>query len=150
MTYFKIIQDNKVVDVGFSFLKWNLKYHRLYSCDVSIAQFVKGDNADKIYWDAWLRPAPKDVENVIYEESKIEIINETEYLDLKAQLDDGEEISIDIDSPEVEIPHEYQEEDVEEKPMSVSEMRAIIVEQAAKIDRLTNCIIEMSEVIYNE
>ena len=143
MTYFKIIRNGVVIDAGHVFLKWNLKRHRMYISEAIDAQFVQNYKLDKIYRSYWLKPAPQEAGE--YELVNIVIISEQEYYDVVAQLDDGEEIVIPDDpipEPTPDIP------DPDEKPMTLEEMRRMIKQQAEQILFLEDCLLEMSEIVY--
>lgn len=151
MAYFKIIQNDNVIDVGYVFLKWNKKYSQPYACDVQDAELVMSEVHYKVYHPEWLKKPPEEATG--YEEAIVTVINETEYRDLLDQLFTSEE-PVPIPKPEDVTPEEEEDYDrdkpEEERPVSVPEMRRIIADQQAQIEMLTDCILEMSEVIYNE
>lgn len=143
MNYFKVVEDGKVIDVGFTFLKWNEKRNRFFLCSIEEAQFAQGLH-DDVYHAYWFRKAPAAAGT--YPEHDIVMINDVEFDELKALLDDGEVIE------EPDIPAPVQPEPVipsDEKPMTVAEMRQTILAQQEQIDILTECILEMSELVYN-
>jgi len=132
MTFFKVIQDNKIVTVGCVFLKWNQDNKALFVCDVDEGQFVQSYDELHIYHDSWLKPAPRKAGK--HEEAKIVIITQQEYEDLLAELDEGE---ILIETPSIPEPEEEMPEPPEEeKPMSIAEMREIISRQQEQINSL--------------
>jgi len=133
MTYFKVIQNKKVVTVGCVFLKWNMKRQKLFICDANEGQFVQSYDELHVYHDSWLKPSmAHDIE---YEEATIVVITEQEYEDLLESLDEGEVVEespvIEEEPVEVQIPEE-------EKPMSIAEMREIIARQQEQINMLIN------------
>lgn len=133
MTYFKVIQENKVVSVGSAFLKWNVKRQRFFISSVDEGQFVQSYDEQHIYHDQWLKPSP--TEAGVHEEAKVVIIDLQEYEELLEILNEGEvieEVPIIPEEPE-EIP-----EPIEEKPMSISEMRETIARQQEQINMLIN------------
>ena len=132
MTFFKVIQEKTVVSVGCVFLKWNIKKNALFVCDVDKGEFVQSYDEKHIYHDDWLKSAPKEAGK--HEEAEIVIITQQEYEDLLAILDEGEVV---IETPPIEEPQEEMPEaPVEEKPMSISEMRETIAHQQEQIDML--------------
>ncbi len=146
MTYYKIAQNGAVVDAGYIFLRWVEKHRCLMTCDPTIAEFVQAYDRTRVYHDHWLRPVPAGAP--AYESATVTVIGETEYDEIRALLDDGEEIPVtpaEPDPPPVE-PDEPVEPD--DRPMTVAEMREKITEQQASIDMLIDCILEMSEVVY--
>lgn len=145
MTYFKIISDADREVVGVeaiedpAYVRWQEKHHRLVYCD--------GDAGEGIL-------SPKDNDTVYRIEGKelngVEIhltavfISAEEYDELAALLDDGERIPAGGDSPAAPNSGGV------DQPMTVSEMRQIILEQQNQINMLTDCILEMSEVVYGD
>lgn len=132
MTYFKVIQDNKVVSVGTVFLKWNIKRQRLFICDANDGEFVQSYDEKHIYHDSWLRPAP--VEAGQHEEASVVIISSQEYEDLLTILNEGE--TVDYETPVVPKEPEEITQPTEEKPLTIAEMREIISRQQEQIEML--------------
>jgi len=130
MTYYKIVKNKKVIDIGCTFLKW--KKNRLYVCSEDEGQFIQSLNEKKVYRDVWMKEASDEFTD--YEQAKIKAITETEFEDLRATIDDGEEI---VEQEEVVIPSVQEEVQPEEdKPLSISDMRKIILEQQRQIEML--------------
>lgn len=151
MTYFKIAKDGTVIDANINFLKWNSKHRCMFVCDVSEAEFAQSYDQTTIYHDNWLKPVPSAVTQ--YEVATVAVISATEYDEIRAMLDDGETIPDVPDEPPVEPDDGQQDDDSddgEDRPMTVAEMRQIITEQQEQIAMLTDCILEMSEVVYGE
>lgn len=139
MMYFKIIQDNHVIEVSTVSAKVDEKYHMLFVCDIDHAQFIQSRDGNNLYHDSWLRPV-KDVKRN-YEEAEIATIDQNEYDELVALLDDGE--SVPIIEEIVEEPQVIAQEEpatVEEKPMSISEMRGKIKELEELVAKLTSVL----------
>lgn len=143
MTFYKIIQNNKVVNAGFVFLKWNESDKRFYICGENEAQFVKGYVNETAYHDNWLKPAPQGTK---YETAKITVITKKEYDSIIKVIDGGS--SIDVLPPDIEP--DIEPEPSPDLPISVNKMREIILEQEQRISLLTDCILELSETIYGE
>ena len=147
MTYYKIIQNDTVIDANCVFLRWIAKHRRLMVCEPKDAEFVQSYDQTKFYHDNWLRPAPAGVP--AYESAQIIVIDATEYDEIRALLDDGEEVPHIPDDPEPPVPVDPDEPvNPDDRPMTIAEMRAKIAEQAESIDMLIDCILEMSEVVY--
>ena len=148
MNYFKVIIDGNVVDVGTVFLKWNNGKHHMYLCGLNEAQFVQGLDGNTAYRDDWLKayegkPSP-------FIQAKVIIIDATEYDELRALLEDGE----DIPEPPAPAPEPEPEPDEEPKPepdnpMTIAEMRQHVADMVEQVEMLTECILEMSEVVYS-
>ncbi len=151
MTYYKIVQDGTVIDAGFVFLKWNEKHHCMFCCDVNEAQFIQSYDQAAVYQVEWLNAAPASAGQ--FDTVDAVVISETEFDEIRALLDDGETV---IDEPEQPIeqppdePEQQGSEEPAERPMTVAEMRQVISEQQEQIAMLTDCILEMSEVVYGE
>lgn len=147
MTYYKIIRDGVIFDAGMIWLRWQQKNRIMLLCEPSEAQFVMGSD-ETIYRVQWLNPAPAEAGQ--YEVIEAAIIDRQEYDDLRAVLDDGETVPVPepvIPEPAPE-PEPDPEEPEQEKPMTVQEMREKITAQDAQITMLTDCLLEMSEVVY--
>lgn len=156
MNYYKVISNGKVIDANCIFLKWQSKHRILIGCDAAEAQFILSYDQEKVWHVAWLNPVPVDAGE--YETIEAVEITEEEYLEIRSQLDDGSEI-IDPDEPDNTPPDDPDEPDepAEETVMSTDEMRRIIAEQAAQLseqedrmEMLEACILEMSEIVYDE
>lgn len=148
MNYFKVIKDNSVIDAGQFFLKWQEKNRIFLACPVEEAQFVLSHDGNTVYRVPWLNPAPPEAGE--HETIEAAIIDYQEYMDLRAVLDDGETVPV----PEPIVPEPAPEPEPEidiptqEQPMSVAQMRARIKEQQAEIETLTECLLEMSMIVY--
>ena len=139
MTYFKIIQNNTIIDVGFIFLKWNEKHHQLFACDANVAQCVQGCTSNNVYRSEWMKPTTYECE-----QAQVMVIAKDEFERLKLELDGGE--TIEISEPaEPAVPEIEPSPDM---PMSVPQMREIIKDQQEQIETLVECILEMSETVY--
>lgn len=153
MTYYKIIKDGQAVDAAFTFLRFDERLGRLIGCEARDAQYVQSMDGETVYRVGWLNPLQNGAP--AYETCECVLINAQEYDDLKAVLEDGETVqepTEDAEAPEEgqgEVPEEGQPED-EEKPLTVAQMREIISKQQEQIAMLTDCILEMSEVVYGE
>ena len=148
MDYYKVIIDGNVIDVGTVFLKWNNAKHHMYMCSLNEAQFVQGRDGNTAYRDEWLKsyegiPSP-------FVPAKVVIIGAREFDELRALLEDGEDIPekpIPVPEPEPEPDEEPAPEP--ETPMTIAEMRQYIADMIEQVDMLTECILEMSEVVYD-
>ena len=135
MTYFKILIDDKVVSVGNVFLKWNPKRHKLHVCDVDEGQFVQTYDEKNIYKASWLKQAPKDAKN--FDTAKVVVVDEIEYNDILTSLQEGEPIVEETVEPKrEEYVVEHEPEPEQEKPMTIAEMRKLVLEQQEQINML--------------
>lgn len=149
MTYYKIIVDGSVVDAAFTFLRWDERLNRLLGCDPKDAHFIQSHDGNTVYRVGWLNPVP-DAAKVRYETVDAEIVDKQEYDDLRAVLDSGETVPEPDDEelqPDVSDDTTEEEPDAE-KPLTVQQMREKIAEQEASIAMLTECLLEMSEIVY--
>lgn len=151
MTFYKIIRDGEVVDAAFTFLQWNERHSCMMACEPRDAQFVQSYDGESIYRVAWLNPVSGELAER-YETVETAMIDRQEYEDLRAVLDDGETVPLppETEEPPDKPPEEPPEEPEEpgERPMTVQEMRDKIREQEEMLQILTECVLEMSEVIY--
>jgi hypothetical protein len=134
MTYFKIIIKKKIINVGCTFLKWNEERKRMYISNVDEGQFVQAIDESGIYRDTWMKEAPKEAKS--FTNAKVVIIDEAEFNDLLEELNEGN--SIDEETPEIIPEHELTEEPEQEKPMSINDMRDLILQQQQQIELLLN------------
>ena len=142
MTFFKIIQNNTVIDVGNVFLRWNKKRNRFYICDVNEAEFAQSSDQTKIYKDYWLKASPVEAED-----ASIVVIDRDQYDEIRALLEDGQQIEIPPEPPK-DVPEQRPSTKLEEeKPLTISEMRQMIKEQQEQILILKDKIQEMSNAL---
>lgn len=148
MNYFKIIRDGNVIDAGEIFLKWQKKNRVMVSCPPEEAQFILSGDGNTIYRVQWLNPAPEEAGQ--HEVVEAAMIERQEYLDLRTQLDEGEIVPDPkpiVPEPDPE-PEPESEHPATEKQMTIAEMRQRIKAQDTEILMLTECLLEMSEIVY--
>lgn len=148
MTYYKMIRDNIIIGAGFIFLKWNEKHRCLFACSVDDAQLIQTHDQTAVYHADWLKPVPTAAGE--YETVQAAVIDAVEFDEIIALLTDGETIENNTDEAEniVEQPDSEIQNDETEKPMTVAEMRQSIADQQDQINMLTECILEMSGIVY--
>ena len=100
MTFYKIIKDNKVIDVNNKFFKFLKKRLIPISCDSNDAEVVISSDGNKYYTADWMKPAPAQL-NV--ELVKVFIISAEEYNSLKEQLQLNETIVVEPVKEEVVV-----------------------------------------------
>lgn len=145
MVFYKIIQDQKITDVGFVFLKWNAKRQELVYTRAGDAEFIQSSDGERVYHTAWLNRSPVQDR---YPSISAIVIDREEYEQLKAQLEIDEYVEIPEDPGPAYVPPEQPDDEVE--TMDASKMRQIILEQKEQISMLTGCILELSEIVYGE
>lgn len=148
MTYYKIISQNQVTGIGTTFLKWNEKRNKFYYSNIDEANCVQNALDQTIYYTTWLKPLPSEVNFI--ETVTVIIIDATEYDELYEQLKDKEEVPFVPPTPPEPTPEPTPEPVPVETPMTIQQMRDKIIEQGQMIDMLTECLLEVSEVIYEE
>lgn len=148
MTYYKIISQEQVIGVGTMFLQWNSKRKRFYYSDIDDANCIQDAITQKIYYTSWLRPLPSEVTDI--ETVTVIIIEANEYNDLYEQLKEDETIPFVPPTPPEPTPEPTPEPVPVETPMTIQQMRDKITEQGQMIDMLTECLLEVSELIYEE
>lgn len=137
--YFKIIKDNKIIDVGSTFVKWSKQYKCFYGCSGPQAQCIFSSINMKYYYDNdWLIQPP--ISSDLYTTAKIIDITEQEYDELLELLDNNE----DINNQSYEEEQQSQpEENNQQHIMTINEMREKILEQENQIKILTNYILKI-------
>ena len=137
MTYYKIIMNNDVIGVGCTFLKWNTARHKLHICNVDQGQFVQSVIDQNIYRAEWMKPAPQEADHFTL--AKVEIVNAKEFDELKELLLTGETVH----EPEPVIEEVVQETSAPEeeyKPLTIAQMRELILSQQKEIDALKKAL----------
>lgn len=157
MNFYKVIQNNTVIDVGFMYMKWYERHCCMIYCDISEAQFIQSSDQTKIWRVQWLNPAPKEAGE--YEVVDAVEISEEEYNDLYKKLELGEKVTVEPDRSNDAV----SEEETEQAPpvpletvMDPAEQRRRIIalekqlsDQKARNDFLEECILELSEIVYD-
>lgn len=143
-TYYKVIRDGAVIDVGFAFVRVSIRDRAIY-CDADHAMLLQGAVSGTFYHVGWLLKVPVGTA-VQYEEADASVIDLAEYDELYEQLVDGEPVPEPTPEPEP-TPSPEPEPEPEHK-MTVQEMREKIAEQDETISMLTECLLEMSEIVY--
>lgn len=144
MTYYKVIQDDRIVDAGFVFLKLNERRRRLNLCDEDEAQFVQAHDQSKVYRDEWLKPIPETYTS--FEAAQVVVIDKNEYDEIRALLDGDEVVPVLPEIVEEEIVEEP-EKPAEEAQMSIADMRRLIQEQQEQLAQLTEKLTEVTNTI---
>lgn len=148
MTYFKIIQNGEIVGAGCQFLKWYPRTRKMALCDLQDAQGAHDAVSERVYHADWLKNVPREA-GITLQEADIALIDAVEYDEIIETLSGGETIPVPEPDPEPQPePEPEPEPDPEERPMTVAEMREKIQEQAGQIEMLTECLMEMSELVY--
>ena len=147
MTFFKVIENGEAVDAGWMWLRWNAKHNCLLACEPREAHYAQNYTETAIYRIGWLNPLPEGAPT--YPMAEASIIDAQEYDDLLAALDGGETVPEPVDPESTPEPDPAPDPAPEqERPMTVAEMRAILAELQEQNAMLTECILEMSEIIY--
>lgn len=137
MTFYKIIQNGTVIDVGSAFLKWSTDYHRMLICDVNQGQFVCSIDGERKYRDQWMRPCASEATG--YENAEVVVIEEGEFRELLKLLSEGDVTANtqQIEEENVEqIPEPTKSEQPEETILTIGEMRKLLLAQQKQIDEL--------------
>lgn len=147
MNYYKIREGGKVVDANFVFLRFQPKHRILITCPAEKGEFIQSYDGEKVYRAQWLNPPPTEAGT--YPMADADEIGEIEYLTLRKLLDEGLQ-------PENEEPTETEPESGPESPqqeelesvMTVDEMRREISRLKDENNFLSECLLEMSAVVY--
>ena len=154
MKYYKVISNGLVIDANYVWLKWQTKHRILLGCEPHEANYIQSFDQAHVWRVQWLNPVPAGAPTFETVEA-VEILEE-EYLEIRKQLDDGFEVVVPEEIPEEEIPEDTTPETPSIDVMTPEEMRrkivyleAALAEQAKTNDILTECLLEMSTVIYD-
>lgn len=154
MKYYKVISNGVVIDANYVWLKWQTKHRILLGCEPHEANYIQSSDQAHVWRVQWLNPVPADAPT--FETVEAVEISEEEYLEIRKQLDDGFEVVVPEEIPEEEIPEDTTTETPSIEVMTPEEMRRKIIyleaaleEQAKTNDILTECLLEMSTVIYD-
>ena len=83
MTYYKIIENEKIIDVNNEFFRFQKTHLNAVKCAPEVAQAVRSSDGEVFYTDSWLKPLPK---GVLIKKAEVMLILEEEYNSLKEQL----------------------------------------------------------------
>ena len=149
MTYYKIISQGQIIGVGTMFLKWNENKKDFYYAHIDEANCVQNIITQEFYYTNWLVPLPNNAPHIM--SATVTIIDASEYDELYEQLKEDEPIPYIPPTPPTPEP-EPEPEPVEppEAPMTIQQMRDKILAQEEMINMLTECLLEVSELIYEE
>ena len=154
MKYYKVISNGVVIDANYIWLKWQTKHRILLGCEPHEANYIQSSDQEKVWRVQWLNPVP--VGAPTFETVEAVEISEEEYLEIRKQLDDGFEVVVPEEIPEEEIPEDTTTEVPSIEVMTPEEMRrkivhleAALAEQAKTNEVLTECLLEMSALIYD-
>lgn len=154
MKYYKVISNGVVIDANYIWLKWQTKHRILLGCEAHEANYIQSSDQEKVWRVQWLNPVPAGAPT--FETVEAVEISEEEYLEIRKQLDDGFEVVVPEEIPEEEIPEDTTIEAPRVEVMTPEEMRrkivyleAALTEQAKTNDILTECLLEMSALIYD-
>lgn len=152
MNYYKILRDGVVVDANNVFLKWQAKHKTLMVCQPEDGQFIQSSDQSEVYRVVWLHPAPEEVASQ-YTLIEAREIDKNEYLRIRALLDEGEQP--EEEQPVIEPEQEPQKQEPTETVLSIDEMRRELSEMkkqneelAQQNEMLTECLLEISEIVY--
>ena len=130
MMFYKVIKNEEVIDASAMPIKWDEKHKCLMMCDADDIEFAQSYHTETLYYDSWMKRCQAQVS---YELATVISIDKTEYDEIIALLDNGE--NIHVEEAQSAEPQLEQEEQVEQ-PMSINEMRQKITEQQAQIVQL--------------
>lgn len=83
MAYYKIIENEKIIDVNNEFFRFQKTHLNAVKCAPEVAQAVRSSDGEVFYTDNWLKPLPK---GVLIKKAEVMLILEDEYNSLKEQL----------------------------------------------------------------
>ena len=137
MRYYKIIKDNVVIDVNYSFFRLLPKSKKIIACEFRDAELIQSSDQEKFYTVNWLRPLPENP--FTFEQADAAQITEEEYNTLYEKLKLGatiQEVNEEIEAAAPEISTDVEKE--EEQIMDLASMRKRIADLEAIIKQLLN------------
>lgn len=137
--FYKIIQNNQIIDVNNEFFRAQYKPHILIKCEPQYCEYVRSSDGIKFYYSDWTATSLYPV-SFAEKVDQIVIISEEEYIQLKDQLQD---IPITIFVEEEKEEEQEQLETIEEpeiqpEVMSSTELRRKILELEQLVQQLLN------------
>lgn len=140
--FYKIIQNNQIIDVNNQFFKAQEKPHLLVPCEPKYCEYICSSDGVKFYYSDWTRESnfpfsfPERVDQII-------IIDEEEYNSLKEQLnleDDGKlniiETTIEPEVVDVQTLEEPIEETQQVEVLTNAELRRRVLELEQLVQQL--------------
>ena len=134
--FYKIISEGQIVDAcdGLNTVRWQEKNRLWLTCDMADADGVVSSDGSEIF----LLEGAKAHDGMRV--ATVDEISEEEYLRLRKELDDGE-------IPEVDDEDEPGVTPAKERLRQLENQVAELMEQNVM---LTECLLEMSEIVYGE
>lgn len=154
MKYYKVISSGVVIDANYVWLKWQTKHSILLGCEPHEANYIQSSDQEKVWRVQWLNPVPAGAP--IFETVEAVEISEEEYLEIRKKLDDGFEVVVPeeippeeeiLEDPAIEVPNVVMTP--EEMRRKIVHLEAALAEQAKTNEVLTECLLEMSALIYD-
>lgn len=150
--FYKIIKNNKVIDVNYKLFAWdNKKKIMLMTNSLDNAQYIQSSNRSCFYLTRQLNGAPSEAPRL--EVVDIEFIDAEEYSSLKEVLDSGE--IIDIPTRDENIKQTTFEVQEERKVVTIKDLVIYIQDFERKYQNLLQekslleeCILELSQELY--
>ena len=140
--YYKIVSGGQIVDVcdGLTFVRWQKKNELFLTCDnEEDADGIISSDGSTIY----LLEGAEQVGDLKY--AHYAEIDEETYNSLREQLIENGM----LDDPKEDPPAAEEGGNTEpSQPVAKSEERQLIESLQAQVDMLTECILEMSELVY--
>lgn len=148
MSYYKIISNNTVIDANDRYLRWQKRHGILIICEPHEAEFISPRDESAVWHPDWLNTPP---EEAVYD-GDIEAveISKDEYAALIEQLDAGKTIE-NQDTEDGAGEDAVGEPTASEPALSIAETSSILKRinvLEANNQMLTECILEMSELLY--
>lgn len=139
--YYKIVSGGQIVDVcdGLNFVRWQKKNSLFLACsNEAEAGGIISSDGSTIY----LLEGAEQVNDLAY--AHYAEIDEDTYNSLREQLIEN---GI-LDDPKEESPSTEEENTETSEPVAKSEERQLIESLQEQVNMLTECILEMSELVY--
>lgn len=141
MAYYKIINNNSIIDVNNIFYKVQRKPRMVVPCEPKECEYVVSSDGNTLYYSAWTRASQYPISVATYVDV-IELIDEKEYLKLKEELQVNQKPIeyIEVQEPVIEEPEIITPISEEEKPevLDMIAMKRKIIELEKLVQQLLN------------
>lgn len=136
MMFYKIIQNNQVIDVNNQTFKAQKYPHILVPSNDFYCEYIMSSDGSQLYFTSWTVESKYPIDSAIYTDAII--IDEEEYLQLLDQLKTNEKIQyIEKEEEEIEIITPI-EEDQQIEVLDVIAMKRKILELEELVKQLLN------------
>ena len=137
MNYFKIIQENYIIDIGHNYVKClSNNPNALTACDIYHAQYALSSDSSILYFDNWMTVNPHS--SHAYENATVIPIEEEEYLQLQAELQKNPTVDVVITTPNNDTTNSGEPSSTQVEVVNVGTLQKRIAELEELVSKLYN------------